>query len=49
MLAGKSIGAGRDKARDALFIDPKLHEAVLKATLEALPSQAQRAGAKKAA
>ncbi|HTQ05554.1 MAG TPA: recombinase RecA [Polyangiaceae bacterium] len=49
MFAGRSVGAGRDKARDQLLTDPKLHEAVRKATLEALPSQAHRAGAKKAA
>jgi recombination protein RecA len=49
MLAGKSIGQGRDKVRDALFTDPKLLEAVRTATLEALPSHARRAGAKKAA
>jgi len=46
MFAGKSVGAGRDKARDALLTDPKLFEAVRKATLEALPSQALRAAAK---
>ncbi len=49
MFAGKSVGAGRDKARDALLTDPKLLDALRKATLEALPSQAHRAGAKKAA
>ena len=49
MFGGKSVGAGRDKARDALFTDVKLMDAVKKATLEALPSQARRAGAKKAA
>jgi recombination protein RecA len=49
LFAGKSIGAGRDKARDALLTEPKLYEAVRQATLEALPSQAHRAGAKKAA
>ncbi|HEV8550956.1 MAG TPA: recombinase RecA [Polyangiaceae bacterium] len=49
MLGGKSIGAGRDKTRDALAADAKLYEAVLKATLEALPSQAHRASAKQAA
>jgi recombination protein RecA len=48
-FAGKSIGQGRDKTRDALLTEPKLLEAVLKAVLEALPSQAHRAGAKKAA
>ena len=48
-FAGKSIGQGRDKTRDALLTDPKLLEAVQKAVIEALPSQAHRAGAKKAA
>jgi recombination protein RecA len=48
-FAGKSIGQGRDKARDALLTEPKLFEAVQKAVLEALPSQAHRVGAKKAA
>ena len=49
LFAGKSIGAGRDRSRDQLLADPKLHDAVKQATLEALPSQARRAGAKKAA
>jgi recombination protein RecA len=49
LFAGKSIGAGRDRTRDQLLADPKLHDAVKQATLEALPSQARRAGAKKAA
>ena len=49
MLAGKSVGAGRDKARDALVTDPKLYETVRAATLEALPSTALRAGSKRAA
>jgi recombination protein RecA len=48
-FAGKSIGQGRDKTRDALLTEPKLFEAVQKAVLEALPSQAHRAAAKKAA
>ncbi|HEY3494041.1 MAG TPA: recombinase RecA [Polyangiaceae bacterium] len=48
-LAGKSIGQGRDKARDALLADAKLFDAVRMATLEALPSQTLRAGATKAA
>ena len=48
-FGGKSVGAGRDKARDALFADPKLYEAVKQATLETLPSQARQAGAKRAA
>jgi recombination protein RecA len=38
-LAGKSIGQGRDKVRDALAADPKLLETVRRATLEALPSK----------
>jgi recombination protein RecA len=49
LFAGKSIGAGRDRARDGLLTNPALYEAVKQATLEALPSQARRAGAKKAA
>ena len=48
-FGGKSVGAGRDKARDVLFTDPKLYEAVKQATLEALPSQAGRLGTKRAA
>jgi recombination protein RecA len=48
-FGGKSVGAGRDKARDALFTDPKLYEMVKQATLEALPSQAHRSGKKRAA
>jgi recombination protein RecA len=38
-FAGKSIGQGRDKTRDALLVDPVLFEAVTTATLEALPSK----------
>jgi recombination protein RecA len=38
-FGGKSIGQGRDRTRDALLATPDLHAAVLKATLEALPSQ----------
>jgi recombination protein RecA len=41
-FGGKSIGQGRDKARDALIAAPERHAAVLSATLEALPSQAWR-------
>jgi recombination protein RecA len=48
-FAGKSIGQGRDKARDQLLLDPPLYEAVRAATLEALPSQAHRARKKEAA
>jgi len=47
-FAGKSIGQGRDKARDALLTDPALAETLRRATLEALPSQTVRAGAKAA-
>ena len=39
---GRSIGQGRDKARDALLSEPTLREAVRQKTLEALPSQAHR-------
>lgn len=48
-FAGKSIGQGRDKARDALLVDPALLAAVRGATLEALPSQAHRIAKPKAA
>jgi recombination protein RecA len=48
-LAGKSVGQGRDKTRDAILIDPALFSAVRNATLEALPSKASRAPDKKAA
>mgnify|MGYP001598703315 FL=1 len=48
-FAGKSIGQGRDKARDALLVDPALLTAVRGATLEALPSQAHRLAKPKAA
>jgi recombination protein RecA len=48
-FGGKSVGQGRDKARDVLLTDVKLYEAIRQATFEALPSQARRAGAKKAA
>ena len=48
-FAGKSIGQGRDKARDALLVDPALLAAVRGATLEALPSQAHRLAKPKAA
>jgi recombination protein RecA len=48
-FGGKSIGQGRDKTRDALLIDPPLHDAVRAATLEALPSQTARRDSKKAA
>jgi recombination protein RecA len=48
-FAGKSVGQGRDKTRDALLTDLGLLEAVRGATLDALPSQARRAEAKRAA
>jgi recombination protein RecA len=48
-FGGKSVGQGRDKTRDALLTDPPLLEAVKNATLESLPSHAQRAVAKKEA
>jgi hypothetical protein len=48
-FAGKSIGQGRDKARDHLLVEPELLSAVRAATLEALPSQAPRVGKPKAA
>ena len=48
-FAGKSIGQGRDKARDTLLVTPELYTAVRAATLEALPSQAHRAPKSKAA
>jgi recombination protein RecA len=41
-FAGKSIGQGRDRTRDALATDAALFEALRGATLEALPSQAHR-------
>ena len=44
LFAGKSIGQGRDKTRDAILTDPALFQAVRKQTLEALPSQAHRRG-----
>jgi recombination protein RecA len=44
-FAEKSIGQGRDKARDALLGDAELFAAVKNATLEALPSKAGRDGA----
>jgi recombination protein RecA len=47
-FAGKSIGQGRDKTRDMLLTEPALCEALRRATLEALPSKARRAGAEAA-
>jgi recombination protein RecA len=48
-FGGKSIGQGRDKARDTLLVDPMLYEAVRRATLEALPAQAHRLAKSEAA
>jgi recombination protein RecA len=48
-FAGKSIGQGRDKARDNLLVTPELYGSVRAATLEALPSQAHRLQKAKAA
>ncbi len=48
-FSGKSIGQGRDKARDTVLTDPALFKAVRKATFDALPSQAHRASKKSAA
>jgi len=42
LFDGKSIGQGRDKARDAILLEPALFQAVRKKTLVALPSQAHR-------
>jgi recombination protein RecA len=41
-FAGKSVGQGRDKARDALLSAPELYQSVQKAVHEALPSYAYR-------
>ncbi len=41
-FAGKSIGQGRDRTRDALAADAALFEALRTATFDALPSQAHR-------
>ncbi|HEY3235689.1 MAG TPA: recombinase RecA [Polyangiaceae bacterium] len=40
LFAGKSVGQGRDKARDAVLSSPELYRAVALATSEALPSHA---------
>ncbi|HEY6560044.1 MAG TPA: recombinase RecA [Polyangiaceae bacterium] len=48
LFGGKSVGQGRDKARDAIFSSGELHAAVLAATREALPSQALKAPARAA-
>ncbi|HEY4158588.1 MAG TPA: recombinase RecA [Polyangiaceae bacterium] len=42
LFSGKSIGQGRDKARDTVLTDPSLLKAVRKAAFDALPSQAHR-------
>jgi recombination protein RecA len=42
LFAGKSVGQGRDKARDSLLTDPALFQTVRHKTLELLPSQAHR-------
>ncbi|MFO7181750.1 MAG: DNA recombination/repair protein RecA, partial [Pseudomonadota bacterium] len=47
-FAGKSLGQGRDRARDTLLSSPDLMEAVRAATIDALPSQQRRVGAKAA-
>jgi recombination protein RecA len=44
LFDGKSVGQGRDKARDTILIDPALFQAVRSKTLAALPSQARRQG-----
>jgi recombination protein RecA len=41
-FAGKSIGQGRDKVRDAIASTPELRAAVERETIEALPSQIYR-------
>jgi recombination protein RecA len=48
-FGGKSIGQGRDKTRDTLVAEPALGEAVLQATLEALPSKSRAVESQKAA
>src|SRR4051812_21886815 len=42
VFAGRSLGQGRDKTRDAILTDPALFQALRKKTLELLPSQAHR-------
>ena len=44
-FGGKSVGQGRDKARDALLAEPKLFETLRKTTLDVLPSKARAAKA----
>ena len=48
-LGGKSIGQGRDRARDNLAADAALLATLRAAVLEALPSQAHRLTKKAAA
>jgi tetratricopeptide (TPR) repeat protein len=48
-FGGKSIGQGRDKARDAVIADPALYEALRRATVAALPSKERRVGERQAA
>ena len=47
-FAGKSVGQGRDKTRDALLAAPELYDKLRKAVQEALPSYAYRAEARAA-
>jgi recombination protein RecA len=47
-FAGKSIGQGRDRARDALLAAPELYDAVRTAVIAALPSYAGREAAQAA-
>jgi len=42
LFEGKSVGQGRDRARDAILTEPALFRAVRSKTLELLPSQAHR-------
>jgi recombination protein RecA len=48
LFGGKSVGQGRDKARETVFGSGELTAAVLDATRDALPSQAIRAPARAA-
>ncbi|HMJ11643.1 MAG TPA: recombinase RecA [Polyangiaceae bacterium] len=48
LFGGKSVGQGRDKARDTIFSSSELQAAVLAATRDALPSQASKAPARAA-
>jgi len=42
MLHGKSIGQGKERAREAVLADSNLRDALLAATLDSLPSRALR-------